>query len=582
MLNIPESIKKLYQADKTTRIRKNFRVQFPNGEFPDLTNYDVMTESVSFTESLMSQQVFRFGLTEASEIKFETVGIGNMLGMTIKCGLEIETSTLTAEELTEIQSGTWDGELVLEDDSDLGFGYFRIPLGTFKVDSCARSGADMQHRQVHAVTPNISAYHLAGNQEFYWSQAEHDTPQTQVPLWWLIGANVPGYAEAVLVEETGGWTATTGTHSGGTSDPYTYYDRYRDANGASYAPTYPFYEVLIGVTRWSRQDRTRSGFVLAKIDVTVDSDKIAQIEAIKEQYGATNRWNGMVPVPGAVFNTIGTGYQTNEFPTELVGMVMGDSIIVPQNVTVIVRRYTSAGAYTQVEATSITGVQTVGALTDYVANANGLDDVLVTLNSTAEEVSGGTTYYSYINAFELDKVVRSYVELRAMFGNQKRDGTYDFVHLDPTSPIRLSRSEWASMWWDEYDIAEIGRVKYSFLDDASGEICTVYNTKAAGGASSIYDMTDNWILQNMAGGSKSVCDAILDTFFVPYMATAVFTPVSMDMQGLPYLEDGDYLEIEVPGGEVVRTYILERTLSGLQHLSDSIESKTGQVVEMEV
>ena len=38
MLNIPESVKALFRADS---VHKNFRVQFPNGEFPDITNDNI-------------------------------------------------------------------------------------------------------------------------------------------------------------------------------------------------------------------------------------------------------------------------------------------------------------------------------------------------------------------------------------------------------------------------------------------------------------------------------------------------------------------------------------------------------------
>ena len=89
MLNIPESVKTLFKRDG---VRKNFRVHFPNGELSDITNENVVQESVKFTESLCSQDVLKFGLTEASVIEFETVGIGNMYGMTIECGIEIDLS----------------------------------------------------------------------------------------------------------------------------------------------------------------------------------------------------------------------------------------------------------------------------------------------------------------------------------------------------------------------------------------------------------------------------------------------------------------------------------------------------------
>lgn len=134
MLNIPDNIKLLCKQDS---VRKNFRVHFPNGELPDLTNNDVVTESVTFTESLCSRDRFKFGLCEASTIQFEVVGTKNMKGMVIECGLEIDVSTL--EELPE----------GCEQKEDLDYPTYTIPYGLFVVDSCQKQ-PDMEHRIVVA------------------------------------------------------------------------------------------------------------------------------------------------------------------------------------------------------------------------------------------------------------------------------------------------------------------------------------------------------------------------------------------------------------------------------------------------
>lgn len=66
MINVPERIKAIFKQDG---IRKNFRVHFPNGEHPDLTNEHIDEESVTMTESLASRG-FEFGMCEASTIEF--------------------------------------------------------------------------------------------------------------------------------------------------------------------------------------------------------------------------------------------------------------------------------------------------------------------------------------------------------------------------------------------------------------------------------------------------------------------------------------------------------------------------------
>lgn len=88
MLNIPEEIKqKLLEG-----CNKNFRVLFPNGEHSDITNENIVSESVSFTESICSQSELKFGLCESPVIEFETFGIGKIKGCEIECSLEIPTT----------------------------------------------------------------------------------------------------------------------------------------------------------------------------------------------------------------------------------------------------------------------------------------------------------------------------------------------------------------------------------------------------------------------------------------------------------------------------------------------------------
>lgn len=149
MLNIPETVKTLYKQDG---VNKNFRAHFPNGELPDITNENIVQESVKFQESVCSQDVFKFGLTEASVIEFETVGVANMYGMTIECSSEIDCSSLTAAEIAEIEAETWDGTW------DGTNKVFAVPYGTFRVESCPRDHQAMTHRRV-------TAYTLVGGKE---------------------------------------------------------------------------------------------------------------------------------------------------------------------------------------------------------------------------------------------------------------------------------------------------------------------------------------------------------------------------------------------------------------------------------
>lgn len=94
MLNVPEEVKALCRTDG---VRKNFRVHFIELDLPDLTNKDIVTESVTFTESLCSRDKLKFGVCEASSLSFDAVGVPDIKDALIKCGLDIDCSSVVGD-----------------------------------------------------------------------------------------------------------------------------------------------------------------------------------------------------------------------------------------------------------------------------------------------------------------------------------------------------------------------------------------------------------------------------------------------------------------------------------------------------
>lgn len=91
MINIPNEVKDLLKNEGT---RRNFRVHFPNGERADITNENIISESVTLTESLCSQNQLKYGLCESPVLEFETFGIGKIKGYTIEASLEVDAKDL--------------------------------------------------------------------------------------------------------------------------------------------------------------------------------------------------------------------------------------------------------------------------------------------------------------------------------------------------------------------------------------------------------------------------------------------------------------------------------------------------------
>lgn len=142
MITMPEEIKELYKQDS---ISKNFRVHFVNGEYRDLVNTDIVSESVIFTESVSSNSMLRFGESEGASIELQTYFDTNITGLTIVCFSEIDISSLS-EEIIRTYGVTSD---------DVPFPYFPVPYGYFIVNSAQKTGS-VGIRKIIAYQPKLS------------------------------------------------------------------------------------------------------------------------------------------------------------------------------------------------------------------------------------------------------------------------------------------------------------------------------------------------------------------------------------------------------------------------------------------
>ena len=601
MLNVPESVKALFKQDG---IRKNFRVHFPGGELPDITNDNVVQESVRFTESLCSQDVLKFGLTEASVLEFETVGVANMYGMTIEAGIEIDLSSLSAAELAEIEAGSWDGVYVSESDTDLGFPFFRVPYGVFTVDKCPRNHEAMAHRQVTAysvtysdlaaVIPNFPTMlpfdSIIVTPDAILSQVTRTgltsvnrsaVYQPRTPLYtsagvgyyfvqsigteYEYGANgIADYIETTMDWDESAWRAV----GNDIADQLTTlgYDLTYNAAGEKV-----FFDNREAV-EYSMPDFFGPAVVLR-----------AQIEssAFFSGYWHHIKPGALYPMlnggaPIAAFYIPGTGaklptfcylYSPKETPTVQLRLVSNDSLVETITLGVAVPSLPSNP-----------GV----SLWKYPVELSHDNRPVLTINAKGVAknltVQTGQTipFYSYLNAYDKTATVASAAEIRAYFGKAERDGSFQFEHLDLSNPVPLTPENYSSLWWDEYDVAPIGTVRFSYGNDSEAL------DYQFGSGRSLYDMSDNDLLNGTVYPTTDLIKTTLDSNFVPYVAGVEFVPIDLAAKGLPYLEAGDAIIITAEDGTLVNSIIMRQEISGIQVLTAAIESTGGTIIESEV
>ena len=634
MLNIPSSVKALFQTDG---IHKNFRVHFPNGEMADITNDNVVQESVKFTESLCSQSVFKFGLAEASVLEFETVGVGNMYGMTIEASCEIDCSSLSAADKTAIASGTWDGTW------DGVNEVFAVPYGVFRVESCPRNHGAMAHRQVTAYTPTLN------NSDNF----------PYLPK--LLDSSLKIRSRAIIAQTfweglTEVSTATAGSVSA-VSGAELYTSAGKRVGLSLYRTTGQQEGMCQSLTLSSSSPSSGSIYDFAKFNEDFDADAYYQIGVAIANAIDAKGYNLLYNPDGTVaysstlealkdkapwlfypciglyyYETISSNYRVNNSegrtavkvnPHELFPVITapnngedraftvdyervnnGDTLQSISERFLAIKAYAGEnlylllndidGAWQTSQWVTITAPssETISpfTVTRYVLDTanypsgpyiklNGqTDSTLFTKNNngTARKLS----VYQYIGQFPVLDYINGYLELFCKFFKQGRDGNAEGITLDDSSPLSIIPENYEEMWWDEYDVDPIGTVTITYQDDdGNGGVQEISTAITISNGASRYDMSENKVLINLNNTDLASVTSLINTDFAPYADDVAFTPTELTMQGWPWIEAGDALEITAEDGTTVDTYALRIEMSGIQRLTSVITAEGGEIIE---
>lgn len=604
MLNVPEIVKALFKQDG---IRKNFRVHFPGGELPDITNDNVVQESVRFTESLCSQDVLKFGLTEASVLEFETVGVANMYGMTIEAGIEIGLSSLSAAELAEIEAGSWDGVYVSESDTDLGFPFFRVPYGVFRVESCPRDHQAMTHRKVQAYAVSGGNYDICPVERFKLFAALSNNPSYNADVKKLIYANLgfrdtdamydAGYTLQKICDlsETKNYISTVANsitvQVSPVSDPSTYTtftisirmkqihingtttpapDELYNLDGSDYDP----------VTQGAIST-LRSYFILRQVTnvTTGELRTFTNWEAFFNYYAKggcayiiDREYNGTVEESMYRLYSPSTTYSKSIpcfYPTRGITVSPSNSGYYDVVLSFVSYIHASSGSMIINQQPDMSKV----ILNQWVDSE---PDFTITLNATATE--NGKS--SFLESYNLKKLINDRLEYYAQFGKVDRDGFLTTMRLSNANPVSIIPGNYSGFWWDEYDVLPIGTVNFSFKNSEADSNENIISYQFGDG-DSVYEITDNGILNALSDATAETVESMLDETFIPYLGPITFTPIDLEMKGLPYLEAGDYLAVTAEDGTIANSFVMRHEISGVQILTAHIESTSGDIISSE-
>ena len=178
-------------------------------------------------------------------------------------------------------------------------------------------------------------------------------------------------------------------------------------------------------------------------------------------------------------------------------------------------------------------------------------------------------------------ILNSVLEANGCFGHFRRDGKFHFIYLEqsiqglyprndlypsddlyPRDPksTRIGKSFYISAQYEDYLVKSIDGLQIREKENDIGVI--------VGGTSNPYIIEDNFLFYGKGTEElTTIANNILSK-----IRGIVYRPFTADCKGNPCLEVGDAIRIPTRY-EIIESYILSRTLKGIQALRDSLEAE---------
>lgn len=239
--------------------------------------------------------------------------------------------------------------------------------------------------------------------------------------------------------------------------------------------------------------------------------------------------------------------------------------------------YTIGSRNMQSWVDSLTFPRTVRQLRDSLFTALGIEQESKTLIN--DQLSVSDNFKTFCDNPSAVQIMKWICQVNAVFGQYGRDGKFHYREMLPiteglypgedtypseeTYPAAenvgtiLSSNEFINIDYQPYETDMITKV---VIYDAGG-----LDVAQSGSGTNVFGITDNPIAFSV--DMQRAVDAIFAT-----LSSVTYIPIkSMECPGMPYLECGDTY-LCYTQRFTVRSYILQRTLKGIQALRDNFES----------
>ena len=156
--------------------------------------------------------------------------------------------------------------------------------------------------------------------------------------------------------------------------------------------------------------------------------------------------------------------------------------------------------------------------------------------------------------------ITSFCEINGCFGHIDRDGTFRYIFLSDLDEevTEVESDYYISAKYEDYEVQKIDSIKVRENDE---EIYS-YND-----GSNPYFIIDNFLIY---GKADNELNEILSNVY-PIISKVWYRPTSARFKGNPTIEVGTGIRLET-AYETINTYVLERTLKGIQALFDEVNA----------
>lgn len=624
MINVPERIKALCRKDNT---RKNFRIHFPNGERADLVNEHIKSEEVTFTESLCSGEV-QFGMCEGSILEATCDLKENLRGAEIEAQLEIDISSESADFINTYGQYSEDvpypfypityGNFIIKScpksknglrkieaytqligDSqitakgtvswiDYGFSDFEkakmdtpvakcdydLDIQTFLLSSIKGMGAPASAQEVQWTNDIDSGIHHSELNVF---DANNNLVKTDRIEWHYRHCTIRNdntnyhnlyYVEAPVIANVKEWVDECIRDF--------YGEEYKGSLDGRYRRPYPWFA---GTSNGLYQ----VGFDSAGQDLR-NSQKFTQGSMYFSPYIRVNATENrfFLSVIDFVYNHTITLYDGDRSKTYVHSPAEAPKLY-------LVRETASNLVFTVPR----TSTYKVGKKIYYTLDYKDLFENGITVDKKDKE--GNVTQATY--TLSMRDIMEAYAELNASYGMYwRKDKAYSFLpiamleslypsetlfpsddDLHPKgSAIYIPKALIKDVEWEDSLTKPYGKVvcTCSPLDvgeETSYEIELLEDLEELNPDEYLtYDLSDNYIIKTLPESEEEILGHM--NTIARALAGLRYMPASIEMQGLPFIEAGDWIEFDTVDGTML-TNALSQTIKGVQNLRTTIESE---------